>query len=429
MSRELEVTVTRLGAAGDGIAEVGPDRVYLPGALPGERWRIRLAGRAAEGWRAEPLACLEAAHRAVPICPYFGRCGGCRLQHLPPEPYGAFKRDRIVAALERRGLPGALVGAIEMAPVASRRRLRLGLARIGHDLRLGFRGRRSHQVEPVDACPIACPELSAALPPLALGLGEVLALPLPKEISITATPAGIDLVLHADRVPTRSERMALPAMVDALALARASWIAGPGAAPEPLAMRQQPFVDLSGIRVDLPPGSFLQPTAFGAERLAAAVGEWGSGCRHAVDLFAGLGTLTFAIDRGARTVRAFEAEAAAVAALRQAAGRAGRGAITAELRDLDRRPLRLPELARCDLAVLDPPRSGARTQAGMLAASAVARIVYAACHPESFARDARILVDGGYDLVAVRPIDQFRYAAEVELAALFRRSSARQKRA
>ena len=421
---ELELTVAALGAAGDGVAPSEAGRIYLPGGLPGERWLARLARPLAEGWRAEPVRCLAPRPRADPICPHFGRCGGCRLQHLPPDAYAAFKRQRIVDALERRGLPTQHVGEPALAPPASRRRLRLGLAaEAAGTLRLGLRARGSHRLEPIEACPIACPELSALLAPLASALGGALAAPLPAEASLTLTATGVDLLLHAARPPTAAERLRLPALADALDLARLSWAAG-STTPEPLSVRRPPVVEFGAVTVDLSPGGFLQATAFGERRLAAAVAAWSAGCRHAVDLFAGVGTLTFALDPGIRSAHACEADPAAATALRRAAGSTRLGRVTVETRDLDRRPLTAPELARRDLVVLDPPRAGALAQARLLARAPVERVVYASCHPESFARDARLLVEGGYRLAELRPIDQFRYAAEVELVALFQRPSA-----
>lgn len=426
---ELEVEVTALGAAGDGLAADGrAGRLHVPGALPGERWRVRPGARVADGRRAAPLARLgAAAPRATPVCPHFGPCGGCRLQHLPAPLYAAFKRRRIVDALARRGLPGeAVVGAPALAPLGERRRLRLGVARARNgELRLGLRERGSHRLEPIAVCPIAAPALVDLLPALAPALRGALASPWPAELGLTLTETGVDLLVRADRAPSAAERRSLPALAEALDLARVAW--GDGGAAEPLAVRRAPTVRPAGVPVALPPGAFLQATAFGEARLAAAVGEWGAGCRHAVDLFAGAGTLTFPLARAARTVRAFERDPAAAAALARAAARAGLGHVAAAARDLDRRPLAGAELAGCDLAVLDPPRAGAPAQAAALARSAVPRVVHASCHPESFARDARTLVDGGFALVEVRPIDQFRYAAEVELVALFRRPPVRRR--
>lgn len=412
----IEVAVTRLGAAGDGVGETAAGRVYLPGGLPGERWRVRLAGRVAEGWRADPLLCLEPMPRAEPVCPHFGRCGGCRLQHLPAESYAAHKRERIVTALARRGLEAAQVTPIALAPLGSRRRLRLKLARIGGRLRLALRARGSHRPEPIDVCPIARPELQALVGPLASGLEAALAPPWPGELSLAATDTGVDAVLWADREPTFAERERLAALADALDLARLSW-----GADEPLVVRRTPVLTLSGVAIEPPPGAFLQATAFGEATLAAAVAAWSEGCRRAVDLFAGVGTLSFAVHPDVRGLRALEADAAALAALRRAAARARRSGITAEARDLDRRPLAGAELKGCDLAILDPPRRGAAAQVAALAAAGVPRVIYASCGPESFARDARCLSDGGLELAEVRPVDQFLFSAEIELVALFRR--------
>lgn len=427
---EIELAVESLGAAGDGVASTLEGRIYLPDALPGERWRVRLAERLPEGWRAEPLACLVPQPRAEPVCPHFGRCGGCRLQHLPRAAYADFKRDRIVRALERRGLPAASVTAAAIAPLASRRRLRLKIARGPGELQLGLRRRGAHELERMTVCPIACPELAGILAPLARGLGRCLEAPLPEEVSLTMTATGLDLLLHANRWPRPGEREHLPGLAASLDLARVSW-AAQAAAPEPLAVRRQPEVWLAGVPVELPPGAFLQASAFGEARLADAVAAWSAGCRHAVDLFAGVGTLTFAIDAAARSLRALEADPHAAQALKRAAVRAGRTRITVETRDLDRRPLAGPELERADLAVLDPPRAGAPAQVRSLAAAGQpATVIYASCHPESFARDARVLVEGGFVLEEVRPIDQFLFSAEVELAALFLRPRAgHQKRA
>jgi 23S rRNA (uracil1939-C5)-methyltransferase len=422
---ELEVTVTALGAAGDGIAETPAGRIYLPLALPGERWRVRLAQKLPQGWRAEPLACLAPVLRAEPVCPHFGRCGGCRLQHLPPELYALHKRARIVEALARRGLPTAVVGEVRITPPASRRRVRLGLARAGRRLQLGFRARGSHRLELVTACPIACPELVEALPGLAEGLAAALAAPLPEEASLTLTATGIDLLLHARRPPSPDERQRLAALAAALDLARIGWAEGERATPEPIAVCRPPVVRLAGIPVEPPPGAFLQATAFGEATLGAAVAAWGEGAARAVDLFAGIGTLTFALAGTARRVHAYEGDAASAAALRRAAGAARLGHVAVEVRDLARRPLAPAELKGCDLVVLDPPRAGAAEQAGALAAASVPRVIHASCHPESFARDARTLVDGGFELVEVQPVDQFLYAAEVELVALFVRPGAR----
>ncbi len=422
--QELEVTITALGTAGDGIAESGQGRLFVPSALPGERWRVRLEQRLPQGWRTQPLHCVDAVERAPPVCPHFGRCGGCRLQHLPDQAYRRHKRGRIVAALAHRGLPVEPVGELRVTPAASRRRLRLGATRAGGRLVLGLRERGRHRLEPLTVCPIACPELATILLPLGAALGGALLAPEPGEVSLALTTTGIDLLLHATRLPQPSERERLAGVAHALDLARIGWCSGDDASPEPIVTRRQPMVELSTVPVALPAGGFLQATAFGEAELARAAAAWAAGSTAAVDLYAGIGTLTFAIAAQVRRVRAVEGDGAALVAL-EAAARASRlGGIRAERRDLARRPLLAAEFAGCDLAVLDPPRVGAVEQVREIAAARVPKVIYAACSPETFARDARHLVDGGLELRELRPIDQFLYAAEVELVALFARPDA-----
>ena len=419
--RELEVTIDALGASGDGIAVSEAGQVFVPLALPGERWRVRLERRVPHGWQAAPLACLAEAERQVPPCPHFGRCGGCRLQHLPPELYIAHKRQRIVAALARRGLADDRVGELLVTPPAVRRRLRFGISRHGRRLVAGFRHRGSHRLEPIELCPIACPELVAALPDLVAALAEATEQPDPTEASLTLTEAGLDLLLHAGRPPRPVERERLAGMADGLDLARVSWVSGEGA-PEPIVTRRLPAVRLGGVPVVLPPGAFLQASAFADAALGGIIADWAHGARQAVDLFAGVGTLSLALARSVARVRAFEGDAAAALALRRAAAEARLAGVSVERRDLTRRPLTPAELKGCDLVVLDPPRGGALEQVQQLAGAPIAQVLYVSCSPESFARDARVLVDGGLSLMAVRPIDQFLYAAEVELVARFVRA-------
>lgn len=90
-------------------------------------------------------------------------------------------------------------------------------------------------------------------------------------------------------------------------------------------------------------------------------------------------------------------------------------------RDLFRRPLNSEELKGLDAIVIDPPRAGAAAQSAELAKSGPDRIAFLSCNPATFARDARMLVDGGYRLERVLPVDQFRWSPHVELAAQFNR--------
>jgi 23S rRNA (uracil1939-C5)-methyltransferase len=178
---------------------------------------------------------------------------------------------------------------------------------------------------------------------------------------------------------------------------------------------------MGSANVALPPGSFLQATVAGEEALAAQVAEHCKRSKNIADLFCGVGP--FALRLAARAkVAAFDSDAGAVLALQKAAtSTSGLKPVKAETRDLFRRPLMPSELRDYDTVVFDPPRQGAQAQATQLAASKVPTIVAVSCNVTSFARDAKILIEGGYRIDGVTPVDQFRHTPHVELVARFKR--------
>jgi 23S rRNA (uracil1939-C5)-methyltransferase len=183
---------------------------------------------------------------------------------------------------------------------------------------------------------------------------------------------------------------------------------GPVAAPE---------IDLSGVSVRLPAGAFLQASVAAETAMIELVCEGLSGTKRIADLFAGLGTFTFALARDA-AVDAYEADEAALQALTEAARKTPKlKPVRGFLRDLYRSPLGAQELKSYDAVVFDPPRAGAAAQAAALAKSGVAKLVAVSCNPGTLARDLRILVDGGYRITRVTPIDQFLYSPHIEVVA------------
>jgi 23S rRNA (uracil1939-C5)-methyltransferase len=221
-------------------------------------------------------------------------------------------------------------------------------------------------------------------------------------------------------------REALADLAQAADLARLSWgqTARPDAAmeSEPVAIRRPPVLRFGDVTVEPPPGGFLQPTAAGEKLLVEAVlAGIPAGAKRVADLYAGCGTFTFPL-AGRCRVHAVEGDSTALAALWTAARRADlAGRVSIEERDLAREPLDPAELNGLDGVVFDPPRTGAREQAMALAASAVPAVVAVSCNPATFARDARILIDGGYTLMEVLPVDQFPWSGHLELVGRFLR--------
>jgi 23S rRNA (uracil1939-C5)-methyltransferase len=418
-----EVVIEAIGARGDGLA-CGSPRVFVPRTLPGDRLRVRIVGRRGDGLVAEPLEWLEEAPRARPPCTHFGSCGGCQLQHLPAARYRAWKREQVAAALAKHGLHDVPVEPLESTPPRTRRRARFAFERRRAALRLGFREGSGHRVIALHQCPVLVPALVALLP----SLGNLLAgLDLARrggELEVTASETGVDLLIVAAPAPNLEDREKLAAFAGAHDLARIAWAARGDAEAEPIAERRLPRVSFDGVQVDLPHGAFLQASvaAEGAIRRAvvAALGD----AERIVDLFAGCGTFGLPLAAGGRAVHAVERAPAMLAALHGAARRAGlEGRVTTEPRDLQRTPLAGAELERFEAVVLDPPRAGARAQAASLAASPVARLALVSCNPATFARDARLLVDGGYRCSWVRPVDAFLWSSRIELVAAFARGA------
>jgi 23S rRNA (uracil1939-C5)-methyltransferase len=353
--------------------------------------------------------------RREPPCRHAASCGGCVLQHATGEAYRAWKTGLLTAALARRGLDGVAIEPLAVAPQASRRRARLGLSHRGAEAIVGFRARRSHRLVANDACLVMTPALMAAR----AGLLPLLARLNASEIELTETDTGIDLVLHGKAIPGLAELEAIAAAAHELDLARVSWQGSDGLMP--LATRRTPQLRLGAAVVALPAGAFVQPTRWGEELMAARICEAVARAGDLADLYAGLGTFGFRLARE-RKVTAIEGAASMTAAMAEAAHRAGLlGRFSAQARDLAHAPLTPDELGRFDAVVVDPPRQGAREQCVGLAASGVPLVVAASCHPGSFSRDARILVDGGYRLDTIWPIDQFLWSHHLELVAVFRR--------
>jgi 23S rRNA (uracil1939-C5)-methyltransferase len=413
-----EVTVERIGARGDGIGRWNGVDVFIPFAAPGDRLRVRLGARRSGGREAEIVDRLAAGPgRTKPGCRHFGRCGGCALQHLAASAYAEAKLDSLRMALRRAGIDPAVVAPLRSVP-PGRRRARLGLRRPVNPNApaiVGFRERFRHELVDLRECAVLAPSLFALLAPLRGLAGTTLAPGTSAEVTLTDTDSGVDMLIEASHSPGLAALEALGELAAECDIARIVWRAGDDI---PIVQRRPVRVVLSGVAVPLPPGGFLQASAAAEAMLVAQVTAAVGAKRPALDLFAGLGTFTFALAAGG-AVHAVEGDAAAAAALATAAPAAS--GVTVERRDLERDPIPAATLGRYAAVVFDPPRAGSARQAAALAASPVPTIAAVSCNPATFARDARLLLDGGYRLERVVPVDQFVWTPHLELVASFRR--------
>lgn len=414
MTRERTIlTIDHVGHRGDGIAN-GPDGpVYVPFTLAGEQVAVRLSGD-----RAELLEIIEPSpERSEPPCPHFGACGGCALQHMADDAYRAWKRQQVVAALHQRGLM-ADVEPLHPALPGSRRRAVLTAKRAGRKLAIGYHGRQSHAVVDITTCPVLTPAIVAALP----ALRRVAEIATPGrgalKLTVLASESGLDVALaNATRLTARDEQRLI-------ALAMESGFARLTVDGETLIAAMQPRLSFGGAGVVPPPGGFTQASA-AAETAMASLAEAATvGATRVADLFSGVGTFTLRLARHA-AVHAVESDRAAIAALEHGIRYAnGLKPVTTERRDLFDYPLMPKELSAFDAVVFDPPRAGARRQAEELARSNVATVVAVSCNPATLARDLKILVEGGYTLRRVTPVDQFLWSPHIECVAVLARDTA-----
>ena len=385
--------IVRIAARGDGVTESGR---HVPFGVPGDM----LLG---DG------ALAPGPHHQAPPCRHFPECGGCQLQHVDDEAYRGYLRSRVETALDQHGL-ATEIREPHLSPPNSRRRASLRALKIGQGVVIGFNAAKSHRIVDMRENHILRPELIGLVGPLRELLGGLLQPRRTAEVQMTVVDQGVDVSLKGVEPDGLAAMETLTAFCESQRLARLSMDQGFGA--ETIYEPNPATVSLSGIPVAFPVGGFLKATVDGEEALTGAVTEAVGDMKRIADLFAGLGTFALAT----KASYAAEASRDAAAALKLAAP-----SMTVEHRDLYRRPLARDELSRFDAGVLDPPRAGAEEQVAALSVSPVLQIAYVSCNPATFARDAKMLVDGGYRLEWIRPVGQFRWSTHIELAACFSR--------
>ncbi|GGC01912.1 RNA methyltransferase [Novosphingobium endophyticum] len=407
--------ILRIAAKGDGVTASGR---FAWGAAPGDL--LHADGTLKWG-----------PHHVEPPCRHFGHCGGCQLQQLDEESLIAFVEARVANASASQELGTEKIAPPHLSPPLSRRRVSLRAESSGGRIVIGFREARSHRLVELAECHVMAPELAALLGPLrklliAMGKGDAgrkggkpgrHSQPrMAADIEMTLAEQGVDLGIKG---LTAEGLAATEAMLDFAreqGLARLTMDGGYGHEvvwePEPVT------VQLGQVSVPFPPGAFLQATLDGERALVAAVSEWLEGAPTVADLFSGLGTFAFALAGPGTRVFAAEAARDAHLACKAAADRAQLPVFCAH-RDLFRNPLQPDELSKFAAVVLDPPRAGAREQVDCIARSDVEKVVYISCNPSSWSRDAARLIEGGFRLVELRPVGQFRWSTHVELASFF----------
>lgn len=410
---QASAVIETIGVRGHGVARLAGEKVYIPFTLPGEHVRVERFGSIAQ------LAAIEchSPDRVQPICKHFGACGGCALQHWREDRYEAWKAGLVKQALAQAGIDAPAI-SLRTYPVPCRRRATFTARDTGGKIAVGYHAERSHTLTDLEECPILVPALAGVLPPLRAALTEILPAGSEAKVHAVAAANGLDCAIEGPRLTGAAQNRLIHAL-SGQGFLRVHWNG------DLVLAAAAPFVLCGDVRVPLPANAFLQAVeaceqdmaAFVAGALLEAKAQSGPLC----DLFAGLGAFTFPAARFG-PVNAYERNMSAVEALIAAAKRAkGIKPVTAFRRDLYRNPLSPLELNKFAAVIANPPREGAEAQCRALAPSKVGAAVMLSCNPETFARDAALLVQAGYQLSRLAAFDQFRFSPHVEIAALFLR--------
>lgn len=406
-----DLDIVRLGSQGHGIADKASVPVFVPYVLPGEKARVEVSGE--RGRLLEVLS--PGAERIKPICQHFTHCGGCALQHMERNAYLAWKHQLVVDAFSARGIDAPVAPVIGTG-LGARRRVTFTARRTGRGAVLGFHEARGNEIADLQECPVTAPEIVQALPGLRTLIEPLLTRRAEARLVVTLATNGIDLAIEGVRSDLSADaRERLARQAAALKLVRVS------IGSDTLFQAAEPVIRFGAGIVVPPPGAFLQAVSGAEAEMMRLVISAMPKAKRIADLFCGMGMFTFPLAASTQ-VLAVDGDRQAIGALNAAAKRSpGLKPIQAKVRDLFREPLSVKELEPFNAVVFDPPRAGAAAQATTLANSKVAVIAAVSCNPATLARDARTLIDGGYGLVAITPIDQFLFSAHIEAVAIFRR--------
>lgn len=415
-----KVIIDALGGRGDGIVNSSSGVVYVPYSVTGDEVDIKLQGNKGRLHHIHK----KSSHRIDPICDHFTKCGGCAVQHVESEYYKEWKTGLLRTALQNQGVNDAIISPLKISPIESRRRTSLhAIGRGNGSIVLGYAEKGSHNLIDISMCPILVPEIVKFINPLRVFLKKILSAKQKMAIQITSGDNGLDVVFKSKGEVNLNLRMDLAEFAQKNDIARVSWFDTGLKTPyyEMLAERRKPFVLFADQKVFFPEGAFLQATKEGQNILisemlkAIEIGD------RVVDLFSGCGTFSIAAAHKAN-VHAVENNEEMLAALRNSANMMkGIKSVTTELRDLFLRPLLPHELNEYDVAIIDPPRAGAKHQMAEVIQSDIKKLVMVSCNPITYARDVQLLNEAGFKMGVVTPVDQFLYTSHLEIISVFTR--------
>jgi 23S rRNA (uracil1939-C5)-methyltransferase len=354
----------------------------------------------------------------TPACQHFGVCGGCSLQHLNPEAYAVYKKQLVIDALTHQGINDVIVNEPIIIPANNRRRANLKAALIQDKIKLGYHGSKSHEIIDISQCPLVVPDIERLIPHLRPCLKVLLKAKQKADIFITMTEPGLDILFIINGLKSLSLQQTERLMAFGIEHNIARMSLRSNGVDEPIVTFRSPVISYGGVPVETNADGFMQASVQADQILIQRVLDSAPHlAKRSVDLFCGRGTFTLPLSVVSK-VDAYELDANALTALERAKNKHQRPINTFH-RNLFDEPLAQQELDKYDFAVINPPRAGAFRQCQALAQSKIPAITMVSCYPKTFARDANILMQGGYALNEVTPVDQFLWSNHVEVVGCF----------
>ncbi|MCP4392969.1 MAG: 23S rRNA (uracil(1939)-C(5))-methyltransferase RlmD [Alphaproteobacteria bacterium] len=421
----VELEVADIGGAGDGIAKYDGQVVFVPFTCKGDLVKTQIDSVGSDFCRASLVEVIKPSlERQASACEHFGVCGGCSLQHLSSLSYQVFKRGIITDIVKRLELDEGIVSDVIEGWMRARRRAELKVAVNKGEVSLGFYAPKSHDVVNITSCAVMDERIVRLIPDLRVCLGNLKKSGNISAINITALDDGLDIIFIAKGLVKDKDKKKLIvfASENSVIIRLSVQLEESKKSIEILYKNGNPSTVFAGIPVELPVAAFLQATAKGQDELTKFIIANTKGADRVADLFSGCGTYSFPLLENAAHVSAYEGDKDMVTAMFNAARRAGvENRVSAQVRDLFLNPLSAEELSRYDAVVINPPRAGAKTQSEQISKSDVKKIVMVSCNPNTFERDAKSLIGGGYRLTQIVPVDQFYWSSHLELVAAFER--------
>ena len=413
--KDVSLKIIDVGGNGDGIAHLeNGATVFVPFAAKGDIVMADIVKDHDGQCRAKiNSVLLSSPDRAKPPCRHFGICGGCSLQHLNASAYQSFKKNEVLNALKKHNVDVPENIQEIFIPDHTRRRANFA-ARVNKGKAvIGFHERKSANIRDVPDCLLINENVRTAMEalrpiiPQLIGNGEKI------DILIQCVDGQTEIALTGKLGSGWEVQQALSDALRATSASRISIRARDYESYEILLEEKPYYKRFDSLLVNLAPGSFLQPSDEGERALVDCVIGGAGDASCVADLFCGNGTFTGPLMNGRKIIAADNAPGA-IASL-------SRAGIDARVRNLFKEPLSARELNGVDCVVLDPPRAGALEQVRVLADTDVPKIVYVSCSPQSFARDAALLAEGGYRLEKLTIVDQFIWSTHTEVVGVFSR--------